>query len=111
MAECSPNAQTDEDDRWEECMETFESTENTFQLDPNASNQENKPTTRDKNVWNAPGESDSRNGKNSLGETSIIVYKLSCLFFNSGSGRFTPSCNAPSVLTHNLGDKCIRLLS
>lgn len=81
MAECSPNTQKDEDDKWEECMETFESTENKSQLDPNASNQENKPTTRDKNVWNAPGQSDSRNGKNSLGETSVIVYKLSCLFF------------------------------
>ena len=83
MAECSPNAQKDEDGRWKECRETFESTENTSQLDPNANDQENKSevTTWDKNIWNAPDQSEGRNGKNSLGETSIIEYELSCLFF------------------------------
>ena len=52
-------------------------------LTPNASDQENKPevTTRDKNIWNAPDQSEGRNGKNSLGEPSIIEYELSRLFF------------------------------
>ena len=83
MDECSPNAQKDEDGRWKECRDTFESTENTSQLDPNASDQENKPevTTRDKNIWNAPDQSEGRNGKNSMGEPSIIEYELSRLFF------------------------------
>ena len=69
MAEC-PSPQEDEEDVWEECMETFGSTENIPQLNLRASNQENrtpKVTTQGENsqTWKETDQSKRSNGKNS----------------------------------------------
>ena len=74
MAEC-PSPQENEEDVWEECTETFGSTENIPQLNLTASNQENrKPelTTQGEisQTWKETDQSKRSNGKNSLDDGS-----------------------------------------
>lgn len=67
MAEC-PSSQEDEEDVWEDSRETFESPENTFQLNPRATERENKKpeVTAQGETWNETDQSKRSNGTNSL---------------------------------------------